>query len=97
VATVGPPASPLAPLVEGVEDAFSLRHRLMVERLVEVETATDGTMDETALGVREQVAFIRVALRCIADAIGELAAHATALDAPPDWDDHDAGSEDRPA
>ena len=75
----GPEIS-LAQLVAGVEEAFSVRHGVMLERLREIESAIESRTDGLARGVREQVAFIRVGLRCIADAVGELDAHACAAD-----------------
>jgi hypothetical protein len=66
--------SRVAELVDGVEEAFSVCHALLLERLAELEAGIDAAVPRATAGAPEQIAFVRVGLRCIADAIGELAA-----------------------
>ena len=59
-----------------LESAFVAERAELLLCLGANECAVDGVEPDARRGIAEQVAFIRVGLRCIADAIGELAAHA---------------------
>ena len=77
---ITPPNSPLSSLVGGIEGEFAASHRAMLARLSRLEAALAGPRAVDIAGAQEQIAFVRVGFRCIADAIGELAEHASRLD-----------------
>lgn len=78
----GPPPSELTTLVSGVEEAFSFKQAVLLERLEDLEGAISGH-GVAAEGALEQTAFLRVGLRCLTDAIGELAVQVEGLDRAP--------------
>jgi hypothetical protein len=77
---VGCQPGKLTGLAEQVEADFAHRHHALLQRVGRLEDAVETRDGPAAQGLREQAAFVRVGLRCIADAIGELAAHASDLD-----------------
>jgi hypothetical protein len=59
-------------LVEAVEATYAGWNVDMLRSLADVEAALVGADQMIATAMQEQIAFIRVGLRCLADAIGEL-------------------------
>lgn len=67
-------------MVGSVEGEFATAYEGLVDRLGKVEAEIAEPDRGPGREALEQIAFVRVGLRCIADAIGELAAVAVELD-----------------
>src|SRR3954454_1755778 len=65
--------------VEGLQAAFASSHHQLADWLERVEATLHGHTADAARAAMEELSFIRVGLRCIADAIGELDANVSAL------------------
>jgi hypothetical protein len=76
--------------VDALDAAYSSHHGQLLRFLDALDDELVGLDPSNSRGAHEQISFIRVGLRCLADAIGELQAHANHLandsgtDAPAD-------------
>lgn len=73
--------STLSDLVARVEAEFPLACEGLIDALRNADAEIGDASDDAAQAALEQIAFVRVGLRCITDAIGELAALADLIDA----------------
>lgn len=60
--------------LDTIESAFSAHHEQLLTSLDALESELTQ-VSESGRGAQEQIAFLRVGLRCLADALGELHAN----------------------
>jgi hypothetical protein len=80
------PESVLIRWLDAVEAAYAGQTEQLLHPLEALEAALPDDPSTSARQALEQIAFIRVGLKCIADAIGELSANLTELTTAEDGD-----------
>lgn len=87
------PDGPILRDVDTIEAAYSTHHSQLLDSLHALE-ADLAQADQGGHAAYEQISFIRVGLRCLADAVAELHANLDGLAIDPDDDppQHRAGS-----
>jgi hypothetical protein len=64
---------------DALEATYSSHHSQVLLSLDALEVELESVDLAEARGAHEQISFIRVGLRCLSDAVGELQAHVTQL------------------